>query len=222
MCFYSWSKLVSIYNVSILVLLLWQFWFCESVNLSPSLCRCVFSDLNLHIILYTHVNFGSIVCSNFGFSESVNLSGVAVRPRKKSKHCCYQALLTQFPLSNQVSFRKKQFESLFFLSISSRYSCRICSYMHAHPPNTRTPHNTPHVQTNLQLHSDVRSRNRVHLEITGRFRRRRARHNPFMAPHVRGCRLQLEIVKGNYCSRVRHQRRNQASNAGGQVAHQRS
>ena len=51
MCFYSWSKLVSIYNVSILVLLLWQFWFCESVNLSPSLCRCVFSDLNLHIIL---------------------------------------------------------------------------------------------------------------------------------------------------------------------------
>ena len=89
MCFYSWSKLVSIYNVSILVLLLWQFWFRESVNMSPSLCRCVFPNLNLHIILYTHVNFGSIVCSNFGFSESVNLSGVAVRPRKKSKHCCY-------------------------------------------------------------------------------------------------------------------------------------
>ena len=109
-----------------------------------------------------------------------------------------------------------------FFSLSSGYSCRIFSYMHAHPPNTRTPHNTPHVQTNLQLHSDVRSRNRVHLEITGRFRRRRARRNPFVAPHVRGCRLQLEIVKGNYCSRVRHQRRNQASNAGGQVAHQRS
>ena len=143
MCFYSWSKLVSIYNVSILVLLLWQFWFRESVNMSPSLCRCVFSDLNLHIILYTHVNFGSIVCSNFGFSESVNLSGVAVRPRKKSKHCCYQALLTQFPLSNQVSFRKKQFESLFFwashlgTAVESVHTCT-----HTHPTHARltTPH----------------------------------------------------------------------------------
>jgi len=135
MCFYSWSKLVSIYNVSILVLLLWQFWFCESVNLSPSLCRCVFSDLNLHIILYTHVNFGSIVCSNFDFSESVNLSGVAVRPRKKATTVATRRCWHSSRSPIKYPLEKNNLRVCFF-SLSSGYNCRICSYMHAHPPNT--------------------------------------------------------------------------------------
>ena len=44
-------------------------------------------------------------------------------------------------------------------------------------------HTTPHIQTNLHLHSD---QNRVLLEITGRLRRRRARRNTYVAPHARG------------------------------------
>jgi len=142
MCFYSWSKLVSIYNVSILVLLLWQFWFCESVNLSPSLCRCVFSDLNLHIILYTHVNFGSIVCSNFGFSESVNLSGVAVRPRKKASTVATRRCWHSSRSPIKYPLEKSNLRVFFWASHLGKAVEFVHTCTHTHPTHARltTPH----------------------------------------------------------------------------------
>ena len=76
----------------------------------------------------------------------------------------------------------------FFCCLSSGYSCSICSYTRSSTQHTHTTHIT-RVQTNLQLHSDLKIC--VLLETTEihRFRRRRARRNPIVASRTRGRRV---------------------------------
>jgi hypothetical protein len=59
----------------------------------------------------------------------------------------------------------------FFLSLSSRYSCSICSYMYTYQLYSHTSL-TPHTCINKHT-TTLRSVNRVLLEITGVIRRRR-------------------------------------------------
>jgi hypothetical protein len=77
--------------------------------------------------------------------------------------------------------------NLFFLTLSSGYSCSIL-YMHEHTPTQpRTHHtHTTRAQLDLQLHTDLKTASFLRSPGPSRLRRRRAHRNPFVAPHVRG------------------------------------
>jgi hypothetical protein len=85
------------------------------------------------------------------------------------------------------SWYKLQFDFLFFIFLSaSRLGTVVVSdHTHALPLYTRTP---PHATVYKQTYNYTQIKDRVLLEITRifRFRRRRARHIPFVAPRMRG------------------------------------
>jgi hypothetical protein len=72
-----------------------------------------------------------------------------------------------------------------FLSASRLGTVVVSDHTHALPLYTRTP---PHATVYKQTYNYTQIKDRVLLEITRifRFRRRRARHIPFVAPRMRG------------------------------------
>jgi hypothetical protein len=87
---------------------------------------------------------------------------------------------------------------------------------HTHPTHTTLCTNKPKTILRLEDH--------ILLEITEIlwFHTRRARHDTFVASHVRGRRLELvqaeTVYLGNLLFPVRHPCRSRASNTGGQAA----
>ena len=124
---------------------------------------------------------------------------------------------------NGIESEGKEDQS-FFLLASYLGTAVVSVRTHARTltQHTHTTHTT-RVQTNLQLHSDLKTASFVEITEILRFRRRRARHDPIVASRVRdrclepvqaetGCCTAHTGCDTNVCD-------HRGSNAGGQTRH---